>query len=59
MKNNQLKILLIGSGGREHSLALKLKESNQDPALFIAPGNAGTAQFGTNVQINDFAFVYN
>lgn len=53
MKNNQLKILLIGSGGREHSLALKLKESNQGPALFIAPGNAGTAQCGTNVQIND------
>ncbi|MBT5953507.1 phosphoribosylamine--glycine ligase [bacterium] len=53
MKNNQLKILLIGSGGREHSLALKLKESNQNPSLFIAPGNAGTAQCGTNVQIND------
>ena len=51
-----MKILLIGSGGREHTLAWKLKQSLKCEALFIAPGNAGTAQFGTNldIAINDF-----
>ncbi|MCP9750511.1 phosphoribosylamine--glycine ligase [Ferruginibacter sp. HRS2-29] len=51
-----MKILLVGSGGREHTLAWKLKQSNKCEALFIAPGNAGTALTGTNldVQINDF-----
>jgi len=51
-----MKILLVGSGGREHTLAWKLKQSNKCEALFIAPGNAGTALTGTNldIQINDF-----
>ncbi len=59
-----MNILLVGSGGREHSLALKLAETNSEGKLFIAPGNAGTAQVGENVKINpdainelaDFAF---
>lgn len=51
-----MKILLVGSGGREHTLAWKLKQSKLCSALYIAPGNAGTAQLGTNlpIGINDF-----
>jgi phosphoribosylamine---glycine ligase len=51
-----MKILLLGSGGREHALAWKLKQSTLCSALFIAPGNAGTNQFGTNLNfsVNDF-----
>ena len=46
-----MNILLIGSGGREHTIAWKLKQSPLCDQLFIAPGNAGTAQVGTNVPI--------
>lgn len=46
-----MNILLIGSGGREHALAWKLKQSKHCNDLFIAPGNAGTAICGTNVNI--------
>lgn len=51
-----MKILLIGSGGREHAFAFKLKQSSLCSELFIAPGNAGTALCGTNIQItvNEF-----
>ncbi|MEO7308492.1 MAG: phosphoribosylamine--glycine ligase [Ferruginibacter sp.] len=51
-----MNILLIGSGGREHTLAWKLKQSPLCNDLFIAPGNAGTALCGTNlpVAISDF-----
>jgi phosphoribosylamine--glycine ligase len=48
-----MRILLLGSGGREHALAWKLSQSPLCESLFIAPGNAGTAQCGTNL---DFAF---
>lgn len=49
-------ILLLGSGGREHALAWKMVQSHHCDQLFIAPGNAGTAEFGTNlaVDITDF-----
>lgn len=47
-----MRLLLIGSGGREHALALKLSQSIQCNALFIAPGNPGTAQCGTNVTLD-------
>ncbi len=49
-------ILLLGSGGREHALAWKMKQSAQCDELFIAPGNAGTKLCGTNVplDIKDF-----
>tara|TARA_E500000331_G_scaffold358490_1_gene425812 strand:- start:14499 stop:15770 length:1272 start_codon:yes stop_codon:yes gene_type:complete len=46
-----MKILLIGSGGREHAFAWKITQSSSCNKLFIAPGNAGTAQIGTNVDI--------
>lgn len=46
-----MKILLLGSGGREHALAWRLKQDDPGLQLFIAPGNAGTAQLGTNVPI--------
>lgn len=46
-----MKILLLGSGGREHAFAWKIGQSSSCNKLFIAPGNAGTAQIGTNVNI--------
>ncbi len=51
-----MNILLLGSGGREHALAWKMKQSVLCDQLFIAPGNAGTGLCGTNVAlgINDF-----
>jgi phosphoribosylamine--glycine ligase len=49
-------ILLLGSGGRESALAWKLRQSKYCKELFIAPGNAGTAQYGTNLNfsVTDF-----
>jgi phosphoribosylamine--glycine ligase len=44
-----MKILLLGSGGREHALAWKIAQSEKCEKLFIAPGNAGTCNCGTNV----------
>lgn len=46
-----MKILLLGSGGREHALAWKIAQSPKVEKLFIAPGNAGTAKTGENVNI--------
>ncbi|GHT85203.1 phosphoribosylamine--glycine ligase [Bacteroidia bacterium] len=46
-----MNILLLGSGGREHALAWKIKQSPKTELLFIAPGNAGTAQVGINVPV--------
>lgn len=46
-----MNILLIGSGGREHAIAAKIAESKFCTKLFIAPGNAGTTQCGTNVDL--------
>ena len=45
------RILLLGSGGREHALAWKIAQSSQVDKLYIAPGNAGTANVGENVPI--------
>ena len=47
-----MKILIVGSGGREHTLAWKISQSEKVDQLFIAPGNAGTARFGENVDID-------
>ena len=46
-----MKILLLGSGGREHALAWKIAQSPKVSKLYIAPGNAGTANVGENVDI--------
>ncbi|WP_298323447.1 phosphoribosylamine--glycine ligase [uncultured Dokdonia sp.] len=46
-----MNILILGSGGREHTFAYKLAQSEQCDSLFVAPGNAGTAQIATNVAI--------
>jgi phosphoribosylamine--glycine ligase len=47
-----MNVLVIGSGGREHALAWKLSQSSRVKQIFIAPGNAGTAQIGRNVAID-------
>lgn len=49
-------ILLLGSGGREHALAWKMLQSKQCKNLFVAPGNAGTAEIATNVNLNILDF---
>ena len=46
-----MRILLLGAGGREHALAWKMTQSPICEKLFIAPGNAGTAQCGTNLTL--------
>jgi phosphoribosylamine--glycine ligase len=48
-----MKILLLGSGGREHALAWKIKQSPLCEVLYIAPGNAGTAECGINIPLSD------
>ena len=47
-----MKILLLGSGGREHALAWKIAQSPKVDKLYIAPGNAGTGEVGENVRLN-------
>lgn len=47
-----MKILLLGSGGREHALTWKMLQSSRCEAVFVAPGNAGTAQIAQNIAIN-------
>ena len=51
-----MNILLLGSGGREHAMAAKISQSASCDTLYIAPGNAGTAACGTNVNlaVDDF-----
>ena len=51
-----MNLLLLGSGGREHSLAWKITQSPLIVALYIAPGNAGTATCGTNLNIDILDF---
>jgi len=51
-----MNILLLGSGGREHALSWKLSQSKNCSQLFIAPGNAGTSQCGTNLDFSVMDF---
>lgn len=51
-----MRILLVGSGGREHALAWKMLQSSKCEALFVAPGNAGTAKIAQNTDINPLDF---
>jgi phosphoribosylamine--glycine ligase len=53
---NEQRILLLGSGGREHAFAWKLSKSPRCSQLFIAPGNAGTPACGQNVNLNPLDF---
>lgn len=54
-----MNILVLGSGGREHTLAWKIAQSDRCSNLFVAPGNAGTTQVAQNVnlKLNDFAAI--
>lgn len=54
-----MRVLLLGSGGREHAFAWKISQSPLCEKLFIAPGNAGTSQCGTNLEfgVNDFVAI--
>lgn len=51
-----MNILIIGSGGREHAFAWKIRQSPKVDKLYMAPGNAGTAACGTNLEINPSDF---
>ena len=51
-----MNVLILGSGGREHAMAWKIAQSNLLNKLFIAPGNAGTKEVGTNLNINQTDF---
>ena len=51
-----MRILLLGSGGRESALAWKIAQSSMLESLFIAPGNAGTKQYGKNIPLNILDF---
>ena len=56
-QQHTMNILLLGSGGREHAFAWKMTQSSLCSQLFVAPGNAGTAQIATNVAMNPNDFV--
>ena len=47
-----MKVLIVGSGGREHALAWRIGQSDQLTEMWVAGGNAGTAQIATNLDIN-------
>lgn len=51
-----MNVLILGSGGREHAMAWKIAQSKLLTKLFIAPGNAGTKEVGTNLEINQVDF---
>ena len=51
-----MNILILGSGGREHAFTLKLSQSDKVNRIYVAPGNAGTSQIATNININPTDF---
>ena len=53
MQTGKLKVLILGYGSREHALAWKIAQSPLVGRIFVAPGNAGTAEIGTNIPISD------
>ena len=48
-----MNVLIIGSGGREHAIALKISENQDVENIYIAPGNGGTSNVGTNINIQE------
>lgn len=48
----QPSVIIVGNGAREHSIGWKLRQSLDNPQLFFAPGNAGTARIGTNIDVD-------
>ena len=50
-----MRMLIIGSGGREHAFGWKIKQSTKIEKLFFAPGNAGTSQLGENIPVGVLA----
>ncbi|MBT8295268.1 MAG: phosphoribosylamine--glycine ligase, partial [Gramella sp.] len=52
-----MNILILGSGGREHTFAYKIAQSSKCSKLYVAPGNAGTAEIAENLQLNPIDFV--
>ena len=54
-----MNILILGSGGREHTIAWKLAQSSECESLYVAPGNSGTAQIAKNlnIKVTDFESV--
>ena len=54
-----MNILVIGSGGREHAIGWKIRQSIKTDKLFFAPGNAGTASLGINldIDVSDFPLI--
>ena len=56
-----MKIAILGSGGREHAIAIKICKSKKLEKLYCIPGNAGTNSIAQNVDIklNDFSEIYN
>lgn len=61
MTMKKTNVLILGSGGREYTLAWKIKQSQFCNNLFTAPGNAGTSEFGVNIDLNflDFELIKN
>ena len=53
-----MKILVVGSGGREHAIAWKLSQDSAQPQLFCAPGNAGTALVGSNLALSAVSYTH-
>ena len=51
-----MNILILGSGGREHAFAYKIAQSSQCEKLYVAPGNAGTAEMAENLDLNPTNF---
>ncbi|MFN2428734.1 MAG: phosphoribosylamine--glycine ligase, partial [Cryomorphaceae bacterium] len=47
-----MNVLVLGSGGREHALAWKIAQDKKCNRLYVAPGNSGTAEVGTNIDLN-------
>ncbi|MBE0653348.1 MAG: phosphoribosylamine--glycine ligase, partial [Bacteroidales bacterium] len=51
-----MNVLILGSGGREHALAWKIAQSPLLTKLYVAPGNAGTSEYGTNLEVDPMDF---